>query len=169
MLYPICSAVSSLFLVCVMPKCSVMCSAVLCQSASLFVSFHAHKYSYFHFALEEKNEWEKLSLSVCSNFQSPKAFYWLGRWQFDPSGHEGGTKHQQSFQFGSEEQTAWVSLTNQCWSKLDDVTTFTTELLNVNPLHVTFLKHTDWISGSKVSKQLRTIVIFSHRWLSLRV
>lgn len=99
----------------------------------LFVFKHTNTHTFtLHL---KKKKWEKLSLSVCSHFQrSPKAFDCLGRWQFEPSGHEGGTKHQQSFQFGSEEQT----LTNQCWSKLNDVTTFTTELLNLNPLHGTF-------------------------------
>lgn len=162
MLYPICNAVSSLFLVCVMPECSVMCSAVLCQSTSrknlLFsVCFHAHKYAYFHFAFEEKKSEKNFHFPFV--LISKEVQKLLIGWVDDNLNHLSmavGLSINNHSSLAQEEQTAWVSLTNQCWSKLDDVTTFTTELLNVNPLHVTFLKQTDWISGSKVSKQLIT-------------
>ncbi len=90
----------------------------------------------------------------------------------------GGTKHQQSFLFGSEGRNALVSSDESVLSKCDDVITYATEPLNIQMRHLrylrkaenlcfpTLLKHSDRISGSKVIKHLRTIVIFSHGLLS---
>ncbi len=46
-------------------------------------------------------------------------------------GHRGGTKHQQSFLFGSEERIALVSSDESMLSKCDDEIAYTTESLDI--------------------------------------
>ncbi len=94
-------------------------------------------------------------------------------------GTGGGTKHQQSFLFGSEGRNALVSSDKSMLSKCDDnhvrygASEYPNETNAISPksreslLSDTFLKHSDRIRGSKVIKHLRTIVIFSRGRLSL--
>ncbi len=93
--------------------------------------------------------------------------------QFESIWHGGGTKRQQSFLFGSKGRNALVSSDETMLSKCDDVITYATEPLSIQMRQMWylmwyqhFLKHSDRISGSKVMKHLRTIVIFSRGWLS---
>ncbi len=54
-------------------------------------------------------------------------------------GMGGGTKHQQSFLFGSEGRNALVSSDQSKLSKCDDVITYATEPLNIQLRHMRYL------------------------------
>ncbi len=51
----------------------------------------------------------------------------------------GGTKHQQSFLFGSEGRNALVSSDQSMLSKFDDIITYATEPLNIQTRQMRYL------------------------------